>query len=131
MDRCRFVFCAIGIPDYRHSIRREGKPALLPEFLHPADAAHFSAVLWLADPLLGHSSPAVARPRRPAVDAERWGLVLDLPLQRQDRHGRLAAVRRNRSLLVPCRRRAVLFAMAPARARFQATPVTDALRDLP
>src|SRR5882672_605240 len=70
--RRRSVFCAERIFDHRHSPRCQGIGALLPQFLHAAGAADFSAVLrGAAGDLRDHSHLAADEfPGRSSADAE-------------------------------------------------------------
>src|SRR2546425_9452419 len=117
MDRSRSLFRPVGIPYYRHSVRRQGERPLLPEFLCAASVAHFPAVLRRIDHL--SCRPSIASPREygSPVDEARCGLVLDIPLQREDCTQRVAGVRGYRTLLVSRRGGAVLSRMADYRSR--------------
>src|SRR2546426_6400973 len=84
MDWSRSLFRPVGISYHGHSLRRQGKQPLLPEFLRPASLAHFPAVLRRFDHLSRRPSMASSRESGSPLDDARRCLVLDVPFERQD-----------------------------------------------
>src|SRR2546426_583960 len=117
MDWSRSLFRAVGISYHGHSLRRQGKRALLPEFLRPAGVAHFPVVLRRIAHLSCRPSMAAPWERGSPADEARRHLVLDVPLQRVDSTQWVAGLRGYRALLVSRRGRAVLLDMAGYRSR--------------
>src|SRR5262249_23588850 len=111
--RSRPLLRALGLSDHGNSARCTRHASLLSKFLHAARAAHLPALLWRTCGDL---------PRAAARTCLRWtadrrarapsSLGVALWCQHLQRHARHLAATLYRSLLVPCRRGALLLRLA-------------------